>query len=153
MESEAHKSVFTQSGKILGNASLRAVCRRHQTMRTPPGRPTPSCQLWTSTLTSFGCPNQGTQPSMHARRCELLTGFPSRSIPDPTPSTMTALHQFGAEMLKLSRGLESFAPVNESSDDNSRQLETCNSRKSPARHKANPEWYARTRKNPNRFLI
>lgn len=28
------------------------------------------------------------------------------SIPDPTPSTMTALHQFGAEMLKLSRGLD-----------------------------------------------
>lgn len=26
---------------------------------------------------------------------------------------MTALHQFGAEMLKLSRGLESFAPMNE----------------------------------------
>lgn len=31
------------------------------------------------------------------------------SIPDPTPTTMTALHQFGAEMLKLSRGLESVA--------------------------------------------
>ncbi|XP_055636789.1 dopamine receptor 2 [Toxorhynchites rutilus septentrionalis] len=29
------------------------------------------------------------------------------SIPHPTPSTMTALHQFGEEMLKLSRGLES----------------------------------------------
>lgn len=29
------------------------------------------------------------------------------SVPDPTPSTMTALHLFGAEMLKLSRGLES----------------------------------------------
>lgn len=28
------------------------------------------------------------------------------SIPEPTPSTMTALHQFGAEMLKLSRGLD-----------------------------------------------
>ncbi|CAD7092852.1 unnamed protein product [Hermetia illucens] len=31
----------------------------------------------------------------------------SSIIPEPTPSTMTALHQFGAEMLKLSRGLES----------------------------------------------
>lgn len=39
-----------------------------------------------------------------------------RSIPDPTPSTMTALHQFGAEMLKLSRGLESFTPMNEPSN-------------------------------------
>ena len=39
------------------------------------------------------------------------------SIPDPTPSTMTALHQFGAEMLKLSRGLQSFSPVNETLDD------------------------------------
>uniref|UniRef100_A0A1B0EWB5 G-protein coupled receptors family 1 profile domain-containing protein n=2 Tax=Lutzomyia longipalpis TaxID=7200 RepID=A0A1B0EWB5_LUTLO len=33
--------------------------------------------------------------------------LPDSSIPEPTPSTMTALHQFGAEMLKLSRGLES----------------------------------------------
>lgn len=33
------------------------------------------------------------------------------SIPEPTPSTMTALHQFGAEMLKLSRGLESVSAV------------------------------------------
>lgn len=40
------------------------------------------------------------------------------SIPEPTPSTMTALHQFGAEMLKLSRGLESFTPVNEPKDVN-----------------------------------
>jgi len=35
--------------------------------------------------------------------------LPDTSAPDPTPSTMTALHVFGAEMLKLSRGLESFA--------------------------------------------
>lgn len=40
------------------------------------------------------------------------------SIPEPTPSTMTALHQFGAEMLKLSRGLESFTPINEPKDVN-----------------------------------
>ncbi|XP_031629172.1 uncharacterized protein LOC116344669 [Contarinia nasturtii] len=32
--------------------------------------------------------------------------LPDSSIPEPTPSTMTALHQFGAEMLKLSRGLD-----------------------------------------------
>ena len=31
---------------------------------------------------------------------------------------MTALHQFGAEMLKLSRGLESFTPINEPKDVN-----------------------------------
>lgn len=30
------------------------------------------------------------------------------SVPEPTPSTMTALHQFGAEMLKLSKRLESY---------------------------------------------
>ncbi|XP_002056611.3 uncharacterized protein 5-HT2B [Drosophila virilis] len=35
--------------------------------------------------------------------------LPDSSIPEPTPTTMTALHQFGAEMLKLSRGLESVA--------------------------------------------
>lgn len=29
-------------------------------------------------------------------------------MPEPTPSTMTALHQFGAEMLKLSKRLESY---------------------------------------------
>jgi hypothetical protein len=40
------------------------------------------------------------------------------SIPEPTPSTMTALHQFGAEMLKLSRGLESFTPINEPKNAN-----------------------------------
>ncbi|XP_022209661.2 uncharacterized protein LOC111065669 isoform X2 [Drosophila obscura] len=33
--------------------------------------------------------------------------LPDSSIKEPTPTTMTALHQFGAEMLKLSRGLES----------------------------------------------
>lgn len=32
------------------------------------------------------------------------------SVPDPAPSTMTALHLFGAEMLKLSRGLDSVSP-------------------------------------------
>lgn len=32
------------------------------------------------------------------------------SVPEPTPSTMTALHLFGAEMLKLSRGLDSVSP-------------------------------------------
>ncbi|XP_034486880.1 dopamine D2-like receptor [Drosophila innubila] len=35
--------------------------------------------------------------------------LPDTSIPEPTTTTMTALHQFGAEMLKLSRGLESVA--------------------------------------------
>jgi len=39
------------------------------------------------------------------------------SIPEPTPSTMTALHQFGAEMLKLSRGLQSFSPAFELATD------------------------------------
>lgn len=38
----------------------------------------------------------------------FLSFTPFHSIPEPTPSTMTALHQFGAEMLKLSRRLESF---------------------------------------------
>lgn len=33
------------------------------------------------------------------------------SIPEPTPSTMTALHQFGAEMLKLSRGLDAVSSI------------------------------------------
>lgn len=33
------------------------------------------------------------------------------SIPEPTPSTMTALHQFGAEMLKLSRGLDAVSTL------------------------------------------
>ncbi|XP_037946674.1 uncharacterized protein LOC119678737 [Teleopsis dalmanni] len=35
--------------------------------------------------------------------------LPDSSIPESTPSTMTALQQFGAEMLKFSRGLESVA--------------------------------------------
>lgn len=33
------------------------------------------------------------------------------SIPESTPSTMTALHQFGAEMLKLSRGLDAVSSL------------------------------------------
>lgn len=57
---------------------------------------------------------------------------------------MTALHQFGAEMLKLSRGLQSFAPVTESVDDKNSKIE--NERPdesnfdSPKHHKANAEW-------------
>lgn len=46
------------------------------------------------------------------KKCNLL--FFHYSIPEPTPSTMTALHQFGAEMVKLSQGLESvtaFVPL------------------------------------------
>ncbi|TMW49101.1 hypothetical protein DOY81_005835 [Sarcophaga bullata] len=35
--------------------------------------------------------------------------LPESSVPEPTPTAMTALQQFGAEMLKLSRGLESVA--------------------------------------------
>lgn len=38
------------------------------------------------------------------------------SVPEPTPSTMTALHLFGAEMLKLSRGLDSVSPKFERKD-------------------------------------
>jgi hypothetical protein len=55
---------------------------------------------------------------------------------------MTALHQFGAEMLKLSRGLESFAPVIESSDDRRRQIEKENLRaNSSTKHqKVNLKW-------------
>lgn len=41
---------------------------------------------------------------------------------------MTALHQFGAEMLKLSRGLESFAPItdpiSQKNDEPKETLET-----------------------------
>lgn len=37
---------------------------------------------------------------------KFISFYHIRSIPEPTPSTMTALHQFGAEMLKLSRGLD-----------------------------------------------
>lgn len=49
--------------------------------------------------------------------------LPDSSIPEPTTTTMTALHVFGAEMLKLSRGLESFAvnaesAKNDASDKN-----------------------------------
>ncbi|XP_063697086.1 dopamine receptor 2 [Culicoides brevitarsis] len=36
--------------------------------------------------------------------------LPESSVPEPAPSTMTALHLFGAEMLKLSRGLDSVSP-------------------------------------------
>lgn len=67
---------------------------------------------------------------------------------------MTALHQFGAEMLKLSRGLESFAPVapTQSTADaitNSRiENEQSNAdRLDSSEHsrKAGVEWYANAR--------
>lgn len=55
---------------------------------------------------------------------------------------MTALHQFGAEMLKLSRGLESFAPVTEisvshvenSQDDQNQEAETDFESSSESKH-------------------
>lgn len=43
--------------------------------------------------------------------CSTSSTYLICSIPEPTPSTMTALHQFGAEMLKLSRGLESVSAI------------------------------------------
>lgn len=63
------------------------------------------------------------------------------SIPEPTPSTMTALHQFGAEMLKLSRGLESFAPISEPVNDKSVFIGNECSAEPKKHHKANTEWY------------
>lgn len=57
-----------------------------------------------------GCWSQGNNERFHTSySMNKLTFCPqsSNSIPQPTPSTMTALHQFGEEMLKLSRGLES----------------------------------------------
>lgn len=47
------------------------------------------------------------QNRLYYQYCFFLNFAIIYSIPDPTPSAMTALHQFGAEMLKLSRGLES----------------------------------------------
>jgi hypothetical protein len=84
----------------------------------------------------------------YSRKC--LFSSQLCSIPEPTPSTMTALHQFGAEMLKLSRGLQSFAPVEEASDgDKSAQIECQNPNENnsdllPSKHhKANVERYAK----------
>jgi hypothetical protein len=51
-------------------------------------------------------------PSVGSADTEM-TSLDTRELwlPDtePTPSTMSALHQFGAEMLRLSRGLEKVA--------------------------------------------
>lgn len=68
------------------------------------------------------------------------------SIPEPTPSTMTALHQFGAEMFKLSRGLQSFAPVTESSNDKHRENESGDNLDTPKQQKVNVEWYVHRHK-------
>jgi hypothetical protein len=58
---------------------------------------------------------------------------------------MTALHQFGAEMLKLSRGLQSFAPVTEPTDDKNSKIENEqpaeeSNFESQKHHKDNVEW-------------
>ncbi|XP_059611484.1 dopamine D2-like receptor [Phlebotomus argentipes] len=55
--------------------------------------------------------------------------LPDSSIPEPTPSTMTALHQFGAEMLKLSRGLESVGSTMNRSEQKSSQSVVTNEEK------------------------
>lgn len=62
-------------------------------------------------------------------------------------------------MLKLSRGLESFAPVTESLEDKTRRIESENSSNMnnsdsfQQPHKANVEWYANIIKTLNLFLI
>jgi hypothetical protein len=59
---------------------------------------------------------------------------------------MTALHQFGAEMLKLSRGLQSFAPdtTEATDDDRNGKIEVGNANEnnveSSKHHKVNVEW-------------
>lgn len=68
-----------------------------------PVTPTPSCQSATPYRHN---------PSVGSADTEM-TSLDTRELwlPDtePTPSTMSALHQFGAEMLRLSRGLEKVA--------------------------------------------
>ncbi|EEB16842.1 class A rhodopsin-like G-protein coupled receptor GPR5ht4, putative [Pediculus humanus corporis] len=46
--------------------------------------------------------------------------LPDTSVQETTSATMTALHVFGAEMLKLSRGLESFAVGREETQNSER---------------------------------
>lgn len=73
--------------------------------------------------------------ALHQLFTLMLTLFAFYSIPEPTPSTMTALHQFGAEMLKLSRGLQSFAPEVESTNGRNRNAESTNANDSePSKH-------------------
>jgi hypothetical protein len=122
-------------------------------MLTPPAQPTPNCRRWILIRTNYGYPSRGKK----RRRLKKKASHISRSIlkrvlyincvifsiPEPTPSTMTALHQFGAEMLKLSRGLESFTPINEpknvditepskASDDDDDDVSNINNFESPA---------------------
>jgi hypothetical protein len=59
---------------------------------------------------------------------------------------MTALHQFGAEMLKLSRGLQSFTPFIETCDykDGKSEDNPSNSNLgSSTKHTAKIEWYGK----------
>ncbi|KAL1394969.1 hypothetical protein pipiens_001283 [Culex pipiens pipiens] len=58
------------------------------------------------------------------------------SIPEPTPTTMTALHQFGEEMLKLSRGLETVAKAGEASSNSPGLTAATDGKKHPCRKKS-----------------
>lgn len=53
---------YTQKEKILGNVLLKAVCHRHPIMLIPLPQQTQICQLWRSTLMSYGCPSRGNIP-------------------------------------------------------------------------------------------
>ncbi|KAL9887483.1 5-hydroxytryptamine receptor 2B isoform 2-T12 [Glossina fuscipes fuscipes] len=63
--------------------------------------------------------------------------LPESSVPEPTPTAMTALHQFGAEMLKLSRGLESVATSSTESPAKSELSTTPNHSSCNATHTQN----------------
>lgn len=99
---------------------------------------------------NYGCLSRGKNTKSISLIMRILNRsknqFLLHSIPEPTPSTMTALHQFGAEMLKLSRGLQSFAPVTESSDDKTREIENEDNFDTSKHHKVNVEWYVNRHK-------
>lgn len=61
---------------------------------------------------------------VYARKTCNIISINLFSLQETTPSTMTALHQFGTEMLKLSKGLQSVSssPIYQNKYDGNREL-------------------------------
>ncbi|XP_046668451.1 uncharacterized protein LOC124359609 [Homalodisca vitripennis] len=97
---EHNLSSNSWSSGWLGGPASTGIERRCTWRRLLTGRPLTTQQQ-----------SHGTQHQHHSSTDTDLTTLDTHELwlPDtePTPSTMSALHQFGAEMLRLSRGLES----------------------------------------------
>lgn len=92
-----HTNISAHANKQKSRKQIRnpsAFAHYHLTQK-----PLPICNVFTNVPSVFR--------TLTLSLCVYRALLCPYSLNEPTPSAMTALHQFGAEMLKLSRGLES----------------------------------------------